>query len=430
MERKMRILVISYMSWRNDNNSGNTFSNLFEGLEDRAEFAQIYCRDSRPLNSVCHRYFHIPEREIMPGKGDNNGIGGAFYVENPQESEKERFSASYDKMRAMRWNVFYFGRDVLWEFARWKTPQLNAFVEDFQPDIVFGNLTNMPIIHKIMAYVCEKWHVPLAFFCWDDVYLLSKRSASPFYWLMRRAQRKWIRRNVSRADVLYAITREMAQEYGAALGKHFSVLTKGHDFGQRPEYDGPHGLVKYVYAGNIGAGRWKVLASLVSVLCKNANGRAQLDIYTLTPVDDEMRKQLDVSGVSFLKGAAAPDKLPAIHAAADVLVAVEPTAENDRRQCRLSFSTKLVDYFKAGRCLLSVGGPTASTEYLAREDAAIVAHNGEELERAIAEINLRPELLREYALKAWECGARNHQRHNIQKRLLADFSAAINDGKR
>lgn len=428
MERKMRVLVISYLSWRNDNNSGNTFSNLFEGLEDEAEFAHIYCRDSKPLNSVCHRYFQIPEHDIMPGRGSKGGIGSAFYVEHPEESEQESFSASYDKMRTMRWNVFYFGRDVLWDLAKWRTPQLDAFVDDFNPDIVFGNLTNMPIIHKIMGYVCGRWDVPLAFFCWDDVYLLSKRSLSPFYWAMRHTQRKWIRRSVSRASVLYAITKEMADEYGAALGKRFSVLTKGHDFGERPAYDGPHGPVKYVYAGNIGAGRWKTLATLAAALERDGSGG--LDIYTLTPVDDAMRAQLERPGASRLCGAAAPSELPAIHAAADVLVAVEPTAENDRRQCRLSFSTKLVDYFQAGRCLLSVGGPTASTEYLAREDAAIVAHDEAELDRAVAAIGSEPGLVQEYARKAWDCGARNHQRRDIQKRLLADFDAAIENIRR
>lgn len=429
MGGKMRVLVISYMSWRNDNNSGNTFSNLFEGLEDDVEFAHIYCRDSKPLNSVCHRYFQIPEHDIMPGRGRKEDIGKAFYVERPDESERESFSASYNKMRTMRWNVFYFARDVLWDLAKWRTPQLDAFVEDFKPDIVFGNLTNMPIIHKIMGYVCDRWDVPLVFFCWDDVYLLSKRSLSPFYWAMRLTQRKWIRKSVSRASVLYAITKEMADEYGTALGKSFSVLTKGHDFGERPGYEGPRGTVRYVYAGNIGAGRWKTLARLASVLQKDG-GRGELDIYTLTPVDDAMRTQLEIDGVSHLCGAAAPSDLPAIHAAADVLVAVEPTVENERRQCRLSFSTKLVDYFQAGRCLLSVGGPTASTEYLAREDAAIVAYDEGELERAVTDIGSNPALLREYARKAWDCGVRNHQKSDIQERLLADFCAAIENKRR
>ena len=58
MQRKIRILTITYTTWREDNNLGNSYSNIFKGMDDRLEFASIYFKDTMPENALCHNYFH------------------------------------------------------------------------------------------------------------------------------------------------------------------------------------------------------------------------------------------------------------------------------------------------------------------------------------------------------------------------------------
>jgi hypothetical protein len=383
------------------------------------------------MNHLCHDYYHIPEHDILPFRGrDEGGIGEAFHLDDPSCGKSESFSASYDKMRVLRWEVFFFGRDILWNLANWKTERLDSFVDEFKPDIIFACLACTPVMNKLIDYMCVRSGAPLALYSWDDVYLLTKHTISPFYWIKRSVERKWIRRSVASASLLYGISQEMCDEYSQTFNRNFSVLTKGSDFFQRPTYEGPKGPVRYVYAGNIGAGRWNILGRLAHVLQELGEGRATLDIYTLNPVNGKEREALEVPGVSVLRGGVAPEKLPSIHRCADVLVHVDAADENNRRISRLSFSTKIVDYFAAGRCVLSVGGPTAATEYLRREDAAIVAYDDEELLNAVKLIDEDASTVRSYAKKAWDCGARNHQKRNIQRRLLADFCSAVENNGR
>lgn len=65
MQRKIRILTITYTTWREDNNLGNSYSNIFKGMDDRLEFASIYFKDTMPENALCHNYFHISEKKLF-----------------------------------------------------------------------------------------------------------------------------------------------------------------------------------------------------------------------------------------------------------------------------------------------------------------------------------------------------------------------------
>jgi len=43
-EEKIRVLVVSYLPWRNDVSVGNTLSNIFDGMQDKIELNKIATR--------------------------------------------------------------------------------------------------------------------------------------------------------------------------------------------------------------------------------------------------------------------------------------------------------------------------------------------------------------------------------------------------
>lgn len=61
---KIRVLVISYLPWRNDVSTGNTLTNLFEGLQKKMEFANIYFKGGKPQNNVAEFHFYISEKQL------------------------------------------------------------------------------------------------------------------------------------------------------------------------------------------------------------------------------------------------------------------------------------------------------------------------------------------------------------------------------
>ena len=55
-----RVLIISDATWADENNIGNTFSNLFEDWP-KDKIAMIYARPDLPNTVVCDNFFQISE---------------------------------------------------------------------------------------------------------------------------------------------------------------------------------------------------------------------------------------------------------------------------------------------------------------------------------------------------------------------------------
>ena len=81
----------------------------------------------------------------------------------------------------------------------------------------------------------------------------------------------------------------------------------------------------------------------------------------------------------------------------------------------MSFSTKLTDYFANGKCILAIGSEDiAPIEYLREEDAALVASTQQQIGRWLQSIVDNPELIAQFARKAYECGLKNHSEKMVQ----------------
>ncbi len=417
------------MPWREDNNIGNSYSNIFGDLEN-VEFAHIYCRSGMPQNKIVKKYFQITEQSLVKNLLDSKKLTGKEIFLKEDKIEKKHGSSVYDKMRILRWQIFFLIRDLIWSVGRWKTKELDEFVEEFNPDIIFGTLTYMPNINKLMIYLSEKLKKPMIVYSWDDVYSLNQFSFSPIFWLRKFNQRKYIRRCVAKSEFMYTITEQMQKEYSKYFNKECKMLYKGYEFEEQPLIKKDISLpVKFIFMGNVGAGRWQTLSKLASSIKKvneiKNSQVAVLDIYTLSPKSKKMVEKLSIEGVSFLKDVVASNEVMSVQKSADILVHVEPTTRSERLFYRLSFSTKIVDYFYNSRCILGIGGKTATLDYLKNHDAGIVVYNLKDLEESLINLIENQEKIHEYAEKAWVCGVKNHQRRELKKTLLSDFQNLV-----
>ena len=429
MKQKIRVLVITHAPWRNDTSVGNSYSNIFAGMDDRIEFAQLYIRDGMPENNLVHIYYHISEKQLLKSIINRRPVGNKFTLDKPMETPPVEFSNTYNIMRRLRWNIFLLGRDVASSLGKWKTKELDRFLDDFKPDIIFGTLGFIPVINQLMVYARKKTGAVLIPYPWDDWYHINKNYHSPFYYLRVWIERYYIKKTVNNSAYLYTITEQMRDEYTQIFGKTCKVLRKGFEFDIQPKITtiGNEGI-RLLYAGNIGDKRWEILAKIVDAI-KHANSshkkQMHLDIYTLSPVSEEMEMALNVEGCCTLMGAIPSKEVPQVMQGADILVHVEPIDKTKLENCRLSFSTKIVDYMNQGKCILAVGGENASMRYLKENDAAIVINDDETIDSAIINILENPSIVERYALKSWECGARNHSIKKIQDMIYADFQNVL-----
>ena len=175
-----------------------------------------------------------------------------------------------------------------------------------------------------------------------------------------------------------------------------------------------------VYTGKLIIGRWLSLAKIAETLGDiNKNGtKIELDIYTTDVLTAEQEKALNRNGCS-VKGALTLDEVQEVQKQADILVFVESLEEEFKYTARLSFSTKITDYLKSGKCIFAVGDKEiAPIDYFNRYDSAITATSyeeiGEKLKILVDDVNL----ISEYSKKAYDCGKEHHNIELTHKTLV------------
>ncbi|CZR05631.1 hypothetical protein SAMN04488048_11556 [Trichococcus flocculiformis] len=422
----MRILVFSSTPWNIDNSFGNTYSNLFEGIDD-FEFANIYTSYGVPKNNITSSYFQINEKSLYKNLFNRNiKTGKVIGSDNDAIVLTNRETNTINAAKKRRWRILFWLRRALWYISRWKSIELIEFVRNFKPDIIFVPLYHSTYLNRIILYIKELTGVQMVCYVSDDVYTLKRISANPLFWVDRLTTRRMVKKVVDQCEYMYVISDIQKLEYEKIFKKNCKILIKGADFKDenqdvKTELNKP---IRMVFTGNVSAGRWKSLELIVNALEKINSKEilAQIYIYTMTPMTETMKKSLYSEGNSFLMGGVPAENIPQIQKDSDILIHVESTKLKERLEVRHSFSTKIVDYFKANRCIFAVGkDDVASIDYLINEDAAIVAQSEEDVFIKLSELVNDSKLMFEYSNKAWECGKRNHQKNVIQDSLYQEL---------
>lgn len=425
----MRVLVLSNTPWAKDNSFGDSYSNIFSGIPN-LEFANIYCRFGVPSGEFVSKSFQITEKSLLKNlKNKKNPSGVEVFVQDGCAK------ADLEKMPAMeigqkkRWMLMFWARDMIWKLGRWKSKALLDFIDDFKPDLIFQPIYYSNYLMEIARFIKEYTKVPMIGYVSDDVYTLKQFSLSPLYWLDRLHKRKKVRRVIEQCKLLYVISDMQKREYEQLFSVPCKVLTKSADFSEPPKlktsYASP---MQIVYTGNIGTNRWKSLAMIAEALQNiNANGvSAQLRIYTATPLTGKMQAALNVPNTSFLMGAVPPSEIPKIQSEADMLVHVEGLDLQSKLVVRQSFSTKIIDYFKAARPILVVGPhDIASVEHFIRNECAVTAESVAELTEKLRAVLQEPQKLTALAEKAYICGQMHHDKTAMQAMLFRDLAEAV-----
>lgn len=424
----MRILVVSCSPWRNDNNIGNTYTNIFKGI-DNIELAHICCGGGRPDTDFVRYHLHISEKNILKNLiNPKYKCCHTFPMSRKDEKRSHSISKIYDFMRTHRLQVFFLLRDLIWIFKNWICDDLKNFVDEFKPDLIFAQFLDRSYLNEMLIFLKEYTKVPLVVYAWDDVYTLKQFSLSPIFWINRLLQRKKLRKISCLSSLMYVISEKQKKEYSKAFKRNCKILYKGFEFAKQPPYEIKNQPLKLVFSGNIGTGRYKSLALIGSALheINQDKIRAVLYIYTATPLSYIMKQRLDYPESIHIMKSVSSEEIAIIQQEADILIHAESFNLKERLKVRLSFSTKLVDYFNSGRCIFAVGSRfLASIDYLSRNRGAVIAYKKSEITYKINKLINSPTLRSKYAKRSWECGRRNHQIEIIQNSLKDDLNYVL-----
>lgn len=424
----MRILVVSNTPWNTDNSFGNSFSNIFDGIEG-VEFANIYCRYGFVNEPKVTKSFRITEKSLIKNLLDKSYPSGQEVPVNVQSDSDASEKRVYDTARKHRLRIFYWLRDFVWMAGRWKTDELKKFIDDFDPDIIFQPVYYSSYLTDI-AQFCKKYTGKnMLGYISDDNYTLRQFNFSPFYWLERFYKRRKVRKTVEMCNVLYVISDIQKSEYEKCFTPPCKVLTKCADFEKTPPLHTLSDTVSLIYAGNISKGRGRSLSLISDAVCtlKSEGCDISFDIYTPSVLSEKMKTVLSKTGCT-LHGAVSYNEILKLQKNADILVHAEGLSLKDRCEVHQSFSTKLVDFFEMGKCIFAVGTyDEAFAKHLVDNDAAAVATNAAEVYRKLKSLTDDKTLIVNYGKKAYECGKKHHDKKTLQTMVMQDLQKYSKD---
>ncbi len=423
-----RVLVTSVPSWSSKTGS-NTFSSLFQEYDAR-RVAALYIRADKSDSPNASRYFHIIEGRVLKSIYKRHITTGEdfspVYVDvNLCEEEEKSEAIRYNRFKRHPCRILILLRELIWKMGKWKSPELEKFIDDFQPEVLVCPIESYIHFNTINEYIINKWHPRVIGFLWDDNFTY-KQSRNIWHLIHRFFVRQSVRRMVKKCNVVFALSPKMKKEADAEFGIESQLLTKPIFNNEDFQSYIPSKPIRIQYTGKLIIGRDETIANVVEAisLMNTTEQKVVLDIYTNTELEPMMRKRIDVPGCCILHAPVPQREVFELQKKADILLFSE-SLSNKNLTARLSFSTKLTDYFAAGKCIWGIGhrdlGPIS---YLQTEEAGLVSCSKEEIIKVLQELIKNPKIITAYAEKAYACGQRNHNGKVIIEKF---HKAIIND---
>lgn len=424
-----KILAISLSTWRKDSGI-HTQTDLFK-YYDPSRVAQIYTKSDLPDTPVCNSFFRISENEVIKSVYTRKPVGcrvenGAVADLKTQKAVREE-QALYTKAHKKKSWFMTLVRELVWLLGNWKTQALDDFIKEENPDVYFIPIYPGAYMGRLQLYILKKFPRPYVCYLTDDNYSYKPCGHNLFAYLHRFILRKTVKKLAVNCTEMFNITTTGANETDRLFGTHSTILTKGINYGNTVFTERPVSHpIKMVYTGNLLIGRANSLAEISKAMAQiNKDGeKIVFDIYSGTVLDNKLTETLNSNGCHF-KGAVPKSEVDALQQLADIVVFVESLEKSHRYDARLSFSTKLTDYFKNGKCIFAIGDKDiAPIVYLRDNDCAVIVNEYSEIQSKLSELAENPEKISEYAKKAFNTGKKNHNEENIKRIFIDTFIRA------
>lgn len=426
--KERRLLVTSVSAWsrRNGDDTMPTLLKEYDpekvrGLYLRAEQSDYCCAkqfyhifEGRLIRSIWNR--HIKTGEVFSPFDTTHAVQQKDLTE-----EKKLYSPG---MRHFR-NVFSLLREVVWKLGKWKTPELETYLKDFNPEVIVFPIESYIHFNTINSYIIRTYHPKAIGILWDDNFTY-KQSRNWLHRIHRFFLRKSVKKLVAQCDTVFAFSPKMKREADAEFGIQCQLLSKPIKEAEFIPKDS-NAPLRILYTGKLYIGRDEVLAQVAEAIetFNREEKRFVLDIYTGTELSPTMRDRFARLTSCTLHAPVLQDEVAKLQLESDILLFAESLSDSNLT-ARLSFSTKLTDYFSAGRCIWAVGhedlGPVS---YIKEENAGIVSTNTQEIHDALMNLQ-NVSLVELYGKKAYECGMRNHNPQQIREKFMREIETDSN----
>lgn len=416
-----KLLFITINGWNNTTGTA-TIPSIIDGYPKEC-VANIFVRPDIPNSPVCDRYFQISEFDVIRSIYDKYTLPGRI-IHKEKDSESLCLNSElqkHKKIKNVRVPFYSYIRDIIWHLGNWKNENLKRFIRDYDPDVIVFPAEGTISFLNLVNFIIELTGKPYVIFFWDDNFTFRSKGVSLYRVFLRRK----IRALAQNSTASFAITPKMCNECKQYLNIEPKMLTRPvtvSDFKKNANCKGR--TINILYTGSLYIDRHKTIKLLIDVI-KEINGKERkfhLDIYTNSILSNSDKKRFNIAEICTIHPSVSKEKVIELQSKADILLFVEALKGKYKNAARLSFSTKITDYFAAGKCILAIG-PTdiAPIEYLKYRDAALIADSYKSIKYHLENILVHPEIVLEYGKKAYDCGILYHSK----EKTLATFTQTI-----
>lgn len=376
-------LIIEHNPLSLSTGNGKTVASLLSCWpNDR--LAQIFITSLEPDFNLCKNYFRITDIEIVKAYIKKNINVGQEILEHDVNSKTVQIQ-SYPIGKVLglmrivtHWSSAILMRDIIWGKGRWKTRELESWVEKISPDFVFLGASNLTTTFEMAMWICTTRKIPLIIHVGDDYYI-RHQSFSVFYHMQLKRMKKCFTKAVAYSDCVIAIGEKMAHGLKEHFGGVYNIAMNSVDIENEPkEYFAKNSCMQLVYTGNLSLKRWRVLRDIGRALqyLSKSGIEAKLRIYSSFTPSKRILRKLTLPPYMEYVGSVYGDELRSVRESADVLVHVETFSKQHRHLLRTAISTKIPEYMISKRVIFAIGpDDAASIQYLSENKIAEVVKN-------------------------------------------------------
>ena len=419
---KKRVLVTTVDTWCGVTGS-DSMAVLMSGYGSE-NVASLSIRSDFANTDVASRYFHILEGGVFESLYSCKAKTGESYRYNPdrRNTDSAAFNQEgkrYATFRKHRWGIFILAREVMWWLGKWKSKELVEFLDEIDPEVLVCPIESYIHFNRVNEYIIKTRKPKVIGILWDDNFTY-KQNHRWWHIIHRYFLRKGVKRMVKNCSVVFATSPKMKEECDKEFGINSVLLSKPvfNLKGYNPyEVNTP---IRILYTGNLSVGRDKTMVKIAKALDSiNHEGiKVVLDIYTNTALSDKGRAAIERQGYCTIHPPVPSSEVKGLQKNADVLLFAEAIGDNANKSARLSFSTKITDYFGAGKCIWAVGHPDLGPmNYMQRCDAALISNDDYSILSVLKNMVADTSLINKYAEKGVQCGLKNHNGEQILETL-------------
>lgn len=419
----MRILVLSLNAWNLSNSTGNTISNLFRGLEDTDEVANIYCRNEAINNTICKKYFRVTEGDIIRCLLTLKSCGTVISYENAGKDKEihSQGGTNYEKkitiLKKYRSTFVLLLRELLWGIPFWKNKKMKKFLKDFSPEIIYMHGHYNLYMHRLLSFCQTITGAKVVMYWADDMY--GRKSYAPLSYFYESLLRSRFRKSIMMSSLLFGGSLQLCKEYSNLFGKQFIPFFKEC---KQVRYDDNKIIsnpLTIVYAGNLLFGRESIIVELIKAIDKvnnnNLTHQFLLKVFSNSTPSSESLSYIDDKKNSCFMGCKPYNEVCEQMDMSELVLFIESFRRKDIQTTRLSFSTKIIDCMQSSAGIIAIGPQEiASMDYLTKNQLGYTITDMSEIESKLAYLADHSFIINEMNKKKVEFARKYHTNTSVK----------------